>query len=166
MVPITALEGLLFESLGGRVTLQVARGVRLYGGYGRDKNNRGSDPTGRLNLGGQASNVLGTGLDASVSLTRIDRGAPGSYDSWWVSAGRSIGPRVYLSGDYNSSLSVLRFTRSDGFVVETRPETRRIGATAIVNLGRLWSILATLERTDDDTSAEHRMMAGLTYRLP
>ena len=165
-VPVKALEGMLFESLGGRVTVEAVRGVRAYAGYGRDKNNRDSDPTGRFNVGGSASNVLRSGVDTTVSFTRIDRGAPGSYDSWWVSVGRSIGPRTYLSGDYSSSLSVLRFTRSDGFVVESRPESRRYGATAIVNLGRTWSILATLERTDDDTSSEHRLLAGLTYRLP
>ena len=87
------------------------------------------------------------------------------YDSWYASVGRTIGRRLYLTGDYSSSLSVLRFTGSDGFVVETRPETQRLSLTALMNLGRSWSLMGTVERTDDQTVEELRVLAGLTYRL-
>ena len=161
-----SLEGLLFESAGGRVTVEVIRGLRVYAGYGQDKTNRDSDPTDRLTLGGSASNIARTGMDATMSLSRIDRGTAGTYDSWYISVGRTLGRRVYLTGEYSSSLSVLRFTGSDGFIVETRPETRRVSLTSIVNLGRTWSVLATIERTDDQAADELRVLSGLTYRLP
>ena len=138
-VPLKSLEGLLFESASGRVTVQVIHGVRVFAGYGRDKNNRDSDTTGRFTAGGYASSLLRSGVDLTVSLSRIDRGAPGSYNSWFFSLGRSLGRRVYLSGEYSSSLSVIRFTRSDGVIVETRPETRRYGVNGNINLTRVFS---------------------------
>ena len=48
--PITqsAVDGLLYESIGGRVTVEALSRVRVYGGYSRDKNNRDtSRPAGR-----------------------------------------------------------------------------------------------------------------------
>lgn len=165
-VPLRAIEGLLFESLGGRVTATVARGLRVYAGVGRDRNNRDSDPTRRFNAGAYVNDLFGSGVDGTVSLTRIDRGAPGAYESWYVSVGRRAGSRVYLGLDYSSSLSVLRLVGRDGFFVESRPETRRVSGTATTHLGRRWSLLATVERTDDDTSSEWRLLSGLTYRLP
>jgi len=46
--PLTAqaIEGLRYESAGGRVTVQIARQVFLYAGYARDRNNRDDEPTG------------------------------------------------------------------------------------------------------------------------
>ncbi len=165
-VPARALEGLLFESAGGRVTVRLPQGVRAYVGYARDKNNRDSDATDRLTFGGSASNVARTGIDATVSVSRVDRRSVGSYDSWYVSVGRGVGRRLYLTGDYTSSLSVLRFTGGDGFLVETRPETHRVSLTSLVHLGRSWSLLATVERTDDQSAEELRLLTGLSYRLP
>lgn len=165
-VPARLLEGYLFESWNSRVSVTAARGVRLYAGYGQDRNDQGSEPASRLTLGGSASNVLGSGVDATVSLYRIDRGAPGSYDSWYVSLGRSVGSRIYLSGEYNSALSVVRTAADAGFVVESRPRTDRFSASAIVNATRLLSFLVTADRTTDDAYTETRVLAGITCRLP
>jgi len=164
-VPLKSLEGLFFESLSGRVTVEVMKGLRMYVGYGRDRNNRDSDPTGRLQVGGHSGNLAGSGVDLTASFNRIDRGAAGSYDAYYVSVGRSITPRFYLSGDFSSSLSVLRFTRGDGVMVETRPETKRYGVSGLLNIGRLVSFIGTAERTDDQNGAEWRVFSGLTYRI-
>jgi hypothetical protein len=110
--------------------------------------------------------VLGSGIDATVSLSRYDRGAPGSFDSWYVSIGRSVTSRFYLSGDYTSSLSIARFTSGSGIVVETRPQTNRYSGSAVIMLTRLASVLLTLEYTDDDTYTETRLLAGMSYRIP
>jgi hypothetical protein len=165
-VPTQALEGYLFESWSSRITVTAARGIRLYGGYGQDRNDQDSEPASRITAGGSASNLLGSGIDATVSLYRIDRGAPGSYDSWYVSIGRSIGSRTYLTGDYNSALSAVRTTVSGDFVVESRPRTDRFSVSAIVNATRLLSFIVTAERTDDDAYSESRVLAGITCRLP
>lgn len=165
-IPPKLLEGLLFESAGGRVTVEVVRGVRVYGGYGVDKNNQDSEQTTRVTAGAYANNVLGSGVDTTVSLSRFDRGMPGSFDSWYVSVGRSMTSRIYLSGDYTSSLSVARFTSDAGLIVETRPQTDRYSGSAIVNLTRLVSLLVTLEYTDDDAFTDTRLLAGVSYRLP
>jgi hypothetical protein len=165
-IPPRTLDGLLFESAGARVTVEVVRGVRIFGGFGQDKNNADSEPANRVTAGAYTSNVARSGLDATVSFARTDRGTPGSFDSWYVSVGRSISAKVYLSGDYTSSLSVLRTNGTDGLIVETRPHTDRFSASAIVNLTRLVSLLFTGERTNDDTYAETRLLAGLSYRLP
>ena len=42
-----AIEGFLYESIGGRTTVEVAPHVRLNAGYARDKNNRDDQPTER-----------------------------------------------------------------------------------------------------------------------
>ena len=164
-VPPSVLEGLLFESWNGRVTLSLARGLRLYGGYGQDRSDETSDAVDRINVGGSASNLFGSGIDATVSLYRMDRGQPGSYDSWYASVGRSLGSRVYLTGDYTSSVSIVRFLDGDGILIESRPHTDRYSVTAIVNLTRAVSLLATGEHTADDSYDENRLLAGLTYRL-
>ena len=36
----SALQGLVFESVGGRVSVEVVRNVRIFGGYARDTNNQ------------------------------------------------------------------------------------------------------------------------------
>jgi hypothetical protein len=160
-----ALDGLRFESLTGRVTLSVGRGVRLFGGYGQDRNNREDEAHSRLSYGVYASNVLGTGLDVTASDSRIDRGAGGSYDSWYVSVGRSLGSRVYLTGDYSSSLSFYRFTSSTGFTIESRPTTRRLALSGVINTSRSTSLLVTAERVLYDDATQIRILSGLTWRF-
>jgi hypothetical protein len=159
-----ALEGLLYESTGGRVTVRVYQDIRVNAGYTRDRNNHDSASTGRLTLGMFGSNLAGTGLDVSISDSRIDRPS-GRYSSIYASVGRQIGRVVYLTGDYSSSLSVVRFTRGDGITIETRPATKQFGISSVISIGRHISALITAERTRDDTSSDLRVLTGLTYRF-
>jgi hypothetical protein len=160
----TAIDGLLYESIGGRVTVEVVRRVRVYGGYARDRNDRDSAPTGRTLVGGYAANVAGSGFDLAGSDNLIDR-PTGSYHSRYVSVGRQIGRQVYTTVDYSTSLSVVRFSRSDGVTVELRPYTTRFSGTTNINLTRAIALLATLERTIDDDASEFRLLSGMTYRF-
>jgi hypothetical protein len=160
----TAVDGLLYESIGGRVTVEPIARVHVYGGYSRDKNNRDTAPTGRTLVGGYASNVANSGFDVSASDSIMHR-SNGSYHSTYVSAGRQVGRAVYVSGDYTTSLSVIRFSRSDGITIETRPHTTRFSGTATVIVGRSVSLLATVERTKDDQFRDLRVLSGITYRI-
>jgi hypothetical protein len=158
------LAGFLYESAGGRLTVEVARGVRVFAGYASDRGSRDDGSTGRITAGVHAGNVLGSGIDVTVSDNRIDR--PGNaYDSWYASIGRSFGRSVYVSLDYATALSVLRFTSSDGIVVESRPQSNRFSLNGSVNLGRSLSLLFTAERSTDDTAKGLRGMAGLSVRF-
>ena len=153
----SAVDGLLYESIGGRVTVEPISRVHIYGGYSRDKNNRDTAPTGRTLIGGYASNVAKSGIDISASDSLMNR-PTGSYHSRYVSAGRQIGRTVYVSGDYSTSLSVVRFSRSDGITIETRPHTTRFSGTTTVIVGRSVSVLATVEHTRDDQVREFRIL--------
>jgi hypothetical protein len=165
-VPDKALDGLLFESLSSRVTVEVLRGVRVHGTIGRDRNNHDSDSGRRLGAGFYVSSLSGSGFDVAGTWSRIDRGTAGTFNSAYLSIGRSIGSRLYLSGDYTASLSLVRFTRSSGLSIETRPETHRLSASAVVNASSRASVLVTVDRTDEGAATEHRIVAGLSYRLP
>jgi hypothetical protein len=158
-----ALEGLLYESVGGRATVEIVPRVRVYGGYSRDKNNRDAEQTGRVIAGGYASNIGGSGVDVTASDSLLERPS-GRYHSRYLSIGRSIGRSVYASADYSTSLSVVRFSRSDGITVETRPHTTRYSGTASVNIGRFVSLLANVERTTDDQIRDFRLLSGITLR--
>jgi hypothetical protein len=159
-----AVEGLHYESGGGRVTVEVGPRVRLYAGYSRDRTNREDLATGRVLFGGHAGNVLGTGFDLSGSDSRIDR-STGPYHSRYFSVGRSVGRAVYVSVDYSTSLSVVRFLRSDGVSIETRPSTRRYSGSGSITLNRYLSLLTTLDYTVDDDLKELRVLSGLSYRI-
>ena len=160
-----ALEGLRFESATGRVTVTVARGIRVFGGYGRDRNNREDTSTGRITYGLFAANVANTGLDVNASDSRLHGANGRSYNSWYVSVGRTIARRLYLTGDYGSSISVYRFTSASGFAIENRPRTRRAALSGVLNLPHGTSFLATLERLKDDDATQTRVMSGLSYRF-
>ena len=160
-----ALEGLLFESAGARVTATLGRGVHAFGGYSRDRTNRDDQITNRVTAGGSASSLFGSGVDLTVSISRFDQGLAGSYDSWYVSAGRSVGSRVYVSGDYSSSAAIVRFTGSDGLVIENRPHTDRVSGSAVVNVNRTISLLVTGEYAMEKSLNEARLLAGITYRI-
>lgn len=157
-------EGLQYESIGGRVTVEVARGTRVYGGYATDRNSRDATPTGRILVGGYAANVGNVGLDLTASDTIINR-PTGRYHSQYVSVGHQLGRSVYASVDYTTSLSIVRFSGGDGVTIETRPHTARVSATGSINLPGSGTILVTAERTLDDASREFRLLAGLTYRI-
>ncbi|MEO8481834.1 MAG: hypothetical protein ABI634_06460 [Acidobacteriota bacterium] len=159
-----ALDALLYASAGARVSVHVARDIRLQAGYTRDKNNRDSADTGRISLGVSSGNVAGSGVDVTVTDYRISR-PTGQYNSVYLSVGRQIGRAVYLSGDYSSSVSIVRFTRSDGITVETRPETTQIGLSAVVMTGRHISLSVTADTTHDNDVKDVRVLAGMTYRF-
>jgi hypothetical protein len=164
--PLTqaSIDGLLYSSVGGRVTVEVVPRVHIYGGYSQDKNNRDAEPTGRTLVGGYASNVFKSGFDVSGSDNLMKR-STGDYHSRYVSLGHQIGRRIYTTVDYTTSLSVVRFSRSDGITIESRPHTARYSGTATINVTRTVSILATLDRTDQDDVHELRVLSGLTYRI-
>jgi hypothetical protein len=159
-----AVEGLTYESAGGRVTVQPVRGVHVYASYARDRNNRDDAPTGRVTFGGQAGDVMRTGVDAAFSDARIDQ-STGAYHSRYVSVGRGIGRAAYASVDYSTSLSVIRFERLDGIIIESRPRTHRWSGSTSINVGRTVSLLLTLDRTTDDTVRDLRVLTGLSYRI-
>jgi hypothetical protein len=159
-----AVDGLLYESVGGRVTTRVHTRVRLYAGYSRDKNDRDAAPTNRILIGGYASNVVRSGFDVSASDSLMGR-PDGSYHSRYISIGRSIGRAVYLNGDYSNSLSVVRFSRSDGITIETKPHATRVSSTVTATLTHGISVLGTVERTREHDSVDIRMLSGITYRI-
>lgn len=159
-----AVEGFLYESLGGRVSVEVAQGVRIHGAYARDKNNRDDAATGRIMIGGYAGNVADSGFDVSASDSRVNR-ATGPYHSRYVSVGRQVGNDMYVSGEFSTSAAVLRFTRSDGVILELQPETTRLTGSAVINIGRATSLHVTVDRTVDDAVRDLRVLSGITYRL-
>jgi len=159
-----ALEGLKYESTGGRVTVEVVRRVYVYAGYTRDRNNRDDASAARILVGGHAGNIFGTGVDVSGSDSRVERAA-GPYHSKYFSVGRTVGRSLYLSVDYSTSLSVVHFIRSDGVVIETKPSTRRYSASASATLSRHFSLLGTLDYTIDDAMTELRVLTGVSYRI-
>ena len=159
-----ALDGWLYQSSGARVIVRLTDGVRAHVGYARDRNNRDSEPTHRTTFGATLANLAGTGIDVAFSDALIRR-VTGEYHSQYVSAGRRLGTAVYVSGDYSTSLSVARYTRSDGVTVETRPSTGQFSASAIVTLTRTLSVVGLVDRTHDDVHTDVRVQTGLTIRL-
>jgi hypothetical protein len=150
--------------MGGRVSVEVVPGVRLNAGYARDKNNRDDRPTSRVTIGGYAGNVAKSGFDISASDSYVSR-VNGPYHSRYVSVGRQLGRALYVSGDISTSLAVLRFSRSDGVIVEMRPHTTRVTGSATIYAGRSTSFLVTVDRTVDEGSKDLRVLSGIIYRL-
>jgi AMIN domain len=159
-----SLDGLRYESMGGRATVEVLPRVRVHAGYSRDKNNRDDAPTGRWQLGGFAANAFGTGLDLTVSDNRTVR-PDGSYHSTYASVGRELGPRIYATAEYSTALSQVRFVRGDGLLIESRPGTKRAGINGSILLWRSTSLLVSAERTTGDDYKELRMLTGITVRM-
>lgn len=163
-IPQRSIDGLLYESAGGRVTLEVVTRVRVYAGLSLDKNNRDTERTRRVLIGGYASNVGGSGWDLTASDSIMQRDS-GSYESRYVSLGRQVGRRTYVSADYSTSLSVLRFSRLDGLVIETRPRTTRYSGTLTATLDRNWSLLGVVDYTRETGLRDVRILTGATYRI-
>jgi hypothetical protein len=159
------LDGLRFESANGRVTVTVATGIRAFAGYGRDRNNHDEAASNRVTYGLFASDLFRTGLDFTVSDSRMQRPGGNSFNSWYLSAGRSVGHRLYVSGDFGSSISVLRFLTAGGFLIETRPRTRRVSLSGLLHMTRDTSLLTTAERLADGTATQTRFQSGVTYRF-
>lgn len=55
--------------------------------------------------------------------------------------------------------------RGDGIVIDSRPETRRLGMNGSVLLWRSTSLLLSAERTTGNDYRELRVLAGITVRL-
>lgn len=157
-------DGLRYESRGGRVTVEVVRGARVYASYAQDRTNRDDALTGRVTVGGYASNLLRSGFDVAASDAVIDRPG-GSYHSRYVSAGHALGRSIYVSADYSTSLSVVQYLRGDGLVIESRPWSRRVSASGTAILTRQLSLLCTVDYTMDGTADEVRVLTGLSYRV-
>lgn len=164
--PLTtkAIDGLRYETVGGRVSVRIGRQVEVHGGYAQDRNNREDEATGRVTVGAHATDVFNSGLDLAASDARIDRPS-GPYHSRYVSIGRSIGRSWYVSGDYSTSLAVVRFLRSDGVTIETRPWTKRLSGNVSATLNRHLSLIGLADYTMDEGLNDLRVMAGLTWRL-
>jgi hypothetical protein len=165
--PIDAksLDGFLFDSMGGRATVEFARGWRAWAGYYQDKSNRDDVAQNRLQFGLSAMNVAGSGFDVFVSDNRTNRPGSNSYDAWYFSLGRSLGSKFYLTLDYSTSLSVLQLTDSGGLTIVNRPSSRRYSLSGIWNMSRSFSLLLTGEQLVDDTATQNRWLLGLTYRF-
>lgn len=159
----TAL-GLVYESIGGRLTVEPIKRIRVYAGYSQDKSNREDKPADRTLIGGYAPNLGGSGLDLSASDSRIQR-TSGTYHSDFVSLGRQVSKQIYVSGDYTTSLSIVRFSRSDGILIEERPTTKRVSGTASINVGPTTTLQITVDRTWDTGVRELRLLSGIAYRF-
>jgi hypothetical protein len=159
-----SIAGFLFESYGGRVSVEPIRGFRAYVGFSQQKG-EATDPTAdRWDVGLFASNVAQSGFDVTFSGSRTQRTA-GSADSIFASLGRSIGRRVYVSAEYSTELSILRLTPTGDFTLDQRPDTRRIAGSAVVNLGRAFSILLSGEQYRDSGTVQIRGFTSLSYRF-
>jgi hypothetical protein len=158
------LQGLLFESGRFRVNVRPWRWVRFWVGYGRDRNNSEDEWADRTNLGFSLNNIAKIGLDFSASASRINR-LDREYDSTWVSLGKTIGRRVYLSLDYLTSLSVFQYSDGGGGTIEVRPESERFSLSMNANISKTFSLLLVVERTDHDDYEEVRALTGLTIRF-
>jgi hypothetical protein len=160
----SALEGYLFESIGGRLTLRPMTGFQVFAGYAQDKTNEQDEKRDRLTFGISSYNMFKTGLDLRLTNSRFSQAGGSSYDSWYFSLGKTFGSSLYLEGFYSSSVSVLRYFGSQ-VQVETRPHTDLLGLSSVIYLKRRVSLLLTLERTSGDLPGEVRALTGVSYRF-
>jgi len=111
------------------VTLRIPRAFQLYAGYFQDRNNVGDARSDRLSIGFYASNLFRTGLELNVSDWRMTSKSGSSYDSWYVSLGKSLGQKIYVEGFYSSSVSVFRLMEAEiiGSTAIREPAVRRVG---------------------------------------
>ncbi len=158
------LDGYLFDSIGGRITVSLSRSVRIYAGSSQDRTNRNEPAYPRSTAGVSLYNILGSGFDLTASASRMER-AMGPYTSIYASIGRSITSRIYISADYTSSLSVLQMLSNGGVMIQTRPASRRFSLTSTANIGRHFSLFLTLERFVEDTAYTNRLTTGLSFRF-
>jgi hypothetical protein len=162
------LEGFLFESVGGRVTVSVTPTLRLYAGYAAEKRNKSDATLGRITGGLFASDLFHSGFDLSVSENYYQRtDGQGNDNGLYVSLGRSIGPQIYLTAEYSTSVAFLQFTDSGGVIVVSRPTFHRYGLSAVANLTRAFSLLLTLEHITGDLKEDeaNRALLGLAFRF-
>jgi hypothetical protein len=160
----SSLEGFLFESIGGRLTIRPGGGIQAYAGYAQDRTNIGEEKRKRLTFGFYATNLFRSGFDLTVSDARFTEKGSSSYDAWYVSLGRMIGHRLSLEAFYHSSVSRFRFREGEIFI-ERSPQTDRYGVSANIHILRKASLLLTFERVTDEVEREIRGLAGISYRF-
>jgi hypothetical protein len=160
----SALEGFLFESIGGRLTLRPLPGFQVFAGYAQDRTNERDEKRNRLTFGIYSYNIFRTGLDVRLTNSRFSQAGKSSYDSWYFSLGKTFGRSFYLEGFYSSSVSVLRYFGSQ-IQVESRPHTELFGLSSVIYLKRRVSLLLTLEKTSGDLPGELRALTGVSYRF-
>jgi hypothetical protein len=160
----SALEGFLFESIGGRLTLRLTPGFQVFAGYAQDTTNEGDEKRDRFTFGVFGYDLFKSGFDLRVTNSRYSQAGQSSYDSWYISLGKMLGRSLYLEGYYSSSVSVLRYFGGQ-FQVETRPRTDLYGLSSVFYMTRRASLLLTLERTSGDLPGETRVLTGLSYRF-
>jgi hypothetical protein len=158
------LEGLLFESIGGRLTLRPWRSFQVFFGYAQDRTRQDEEKRDRYTFGVFSANLLRSGFDVTVSDTRYTTAAGSHSDAWYFSLGRDLGRSLYLDAYYRTSIAFLRLS-SSGVLVERRPYSHLYGLSSIIRIGRRASLLVTLERTDEDSLGETRLLSGLSYRF-
>lgn len=159
-----SLDGFLYESAGGRAQVEIVKNVRVFAGYYNDRNNFEDARTGRFNVGLWTTNVLGSGFDFTLSDNRVQKTGAG-YDAWWASLGHNIGPKVYVSLDYSTSLSTVTITDAGGVTVTNRPRTKRYSLNGNWNVSRHFSLFFTAEQLRDDSSRDNRGLLGLNYHF-
>ena len=160
-----ALNGFLFESADGRVTVKTVSNLYVFGGYGRDKSGIDQAAITRLQYGFFTSDLFGSRFDVRFSGYRYTPPIGPSYGSWAVSAGHMLGSKVYLSGEYSSSLAVLTQTDQGGVNVMNQPHSSRYSISSLINISRAMSLQFTLDRTNGDLEKETRFLAGISYRF-
>jgi hypothetical protein len=161
-VSVARVQGLLFESMGGRAWVTIVPRVRLTAGYSRDRTNADEAHNDRYQVGGHAWNLAGF----DVNVTRSAISGARTYTAWDGSLGRTVGSRLYLTGEYSTNLSSIRLADDGGgFVIEHLPRTKRYGASGLITLSRRYSLLVSGDRTDDGEISEQRLLAGLTVRF-
>lgn len=158
------LAGLVFESARARLMIRPVRWLNVWAGYANDRNNRGEDTSNRFQLGASARGLFGVPLDITVASSQTDRGDD-SYDSLWASIGYAIGTKVYVSLDYNDTLSVYHLGDGTGGTIEVKPNSQRLSLSGNININRTFGLLITLEHTDHSDFTEARALAGLIVRF-
>jgi len=159
------VNGLLFESFDFRVMTKVIGNLQVFGSYGQDRNNREEQANQRITYGFFTGSIGKTGIDLHFSGNRIIPPAGSAYDYWDVSAGKTIGDKVYVSGEYASSVSLVSISNVNGITLKAGPRATLYGGSALVNLNRALGLLFTLERSSDQDYSETRFLGGITYRL-
>ena len=111
-------------------------------------------------------------IDSALAATmRIVEVAAGTYAGPIDFKGKPVVVRgagagqTVLDGASGQSLSVVRFSRSDGLVIETRPETTRVSGSATATVSSSWSLMGTVEQTWETGLTDVRALTGLTYRI-
>ena len=105
-----------------------------------------------------------SGFDLTISDTRFNTAAGSTSDAWYFSLGRNLGRALYLEAYYRTSVAFLRLS-SSGVLVDRRPYSHLYGLSSVIRIGRRASLLVTLERTDEDSLGETRVLSGLSYRF-